>query len=178
MKKRAKFTENVLGQKMLQKKEELHNLFKSYRNFLNKIARLSKANYYKTFSEDNKNKLIKFGKVSKRLSTSTKKNTRQIRNISSNGKLITEKKQIVKLFNHFFCNIPEQIEKGIIPTQKRYDHFLTNPIKQSFKFNLTSDEEIITYIKTLKIIKAMDLSAFQINFLKTLRNPSVHFSPF
>ena len=107
-----------------------------------------------------------------------KKNTRQIRNISSNGKLITEKKQIVKLFNHFFCNIPEQIEKGIIPTQKRYDHFLTNPIKQSFKFNLTSDEEIITYIKTLKIIKAMDLSAFQINFLKTLRNPSVHFSPF
>ena len=37
------------------KKEELYNLFKSYRNSLNKITRLSKANHYKIFFEDNKN---------------------------------------------------------------------------------------------------------------------------
>ena len=73
-----------------------------------------------------------------------------MRNINNNGKLITEKKQIANTFNHFFCNIPKQIEKGIIPTQKTYDDFLTNPIEQSFKFDLTSDEEIITYIKSLK----------------------------
>ena len=41
------------------KKEELHNLFKSYRNSLNKITRLSKVNHYKLFFEDNKNKLNK-----------------------------------------------------------------------------------------------------------------------
>ena len=41
------------------KKEELHNLFKSYRNSLDKISRLSKANHCKTFFEDNKNKLNK-----------------------------------------------------------------------------------------------------------------------
>ena len=76
--------------------------------------------------------------------------TQQIRNINNNGKLITEKKQIANIFNHFFCNIPKQIEKSIIPTQKAYDDFLANPIEQSFKFDLTSDEEIITYIKTLK----------------------------
>ena len=64
--------------------------------------------------------------------------------------MITEKKQIANTFNHFFCNILKQIEKGIIPTQKTYDEFLTNPMEQSFKFDLTSDEEIITYIKTLK----------------------------
>ena len=40
--------------------------------------------------------------------------------------------------------------KTIVPTQKTYDDFLTNPIEQSFKFDLTSDKEIITYIKTLK----------------------------
>ena len=33
-------------------------------------------------------------------------------------------------FNHFFCNIPKQIEKGI--TQKTCDDFLSNPIGQSF----------------------------------------------
>ena len=61
-----------------------------------------------------------------------------------------KKKQIANTFNQFFCNIPKQIEKDIIPTQKTYDDFLTNPIEQSFKFDLTSDEEIITYIKSLK----------------------------
>ena len=35
-----------------------------------------------------------------------------------NGKLITEKKQRANIFNHFFYNIPRQIEKAIIPTQK------------------------------------------------------------
>ena len=40
-------------------KEELHNVLKFYRYFLNKIARLSKANHYKTFFEDDKNKLNK-----------------------------------------------------------------------------------------------------------------------
>ena len=44
---------------MLQKKEQLHNLFRSYRNSLNKITRLSKANHYKIFLEDNKNRLNK-----------------------------------------------------------------------------------------------------------------------
>ena len=59
MKKRTEFTKNALELNILQKKEELHNLFKFYRNSLNKIARLSKANHYKTFFEDNKNKLNK-----------------------------------------------------------------------------------------------------------------------
>ena len=45
--------------------------------------------------------------------------------------------------------MPKQIEKGITPTRKTYDDFLTNPIEQSFKFDLTSDKEIITYIKAL-----------------------------
>ena len=54
-----------------------------------------------------------------------------------------KKRQIANTFNQFFCNIPKQIEKDIIPTQKTYDDFLTNTIEQSFKFDLTSDKEIL-----------------------------------
>ena len=133
MKKRPKFTENVLELKILQKKRKHTTFFD-----------------YKAFFEDNKNKLNKVWEGIKEIININKKDTQQIRNINNNGKLITEKKQIANIFNHFFCNIPKQIEKGIIPTQKTYDDFLTNPIEQSFKFDLTSDEEIITYIKTLK----------------------------
>ena len=114
------------------------------------MARLSKPNHYKNSFEDNKNKLNKAWVSIKEIININKKITQQIRNINNNENFITEKKQIANTFNHFFCIIPKQIEKGIIPTQKTYDEFLTNPIEQSFKFDLTSDEEIITYIKTLK----------------------------
>ena len=60
---------------MLQKKEELHNLFKSYGNSLNKLARLSKANHYKTFFEDNKNKLKKVWTGIKEIININKKKT-------------------------------------------------------------------------------------------------------
>ena len=85
--------------------------------------------------------------------------------------MITEKKQIANTFNHFFCNIPKQIEKGIIPTQKTYDDFLTNPIEQSFKFDLTSDEEIITYIKSLKNNKSNGPFSISNKLFKKFKKP-------
>ena len=85
--------------------------------------------------------------------------------------MITEKKQIANTFSQFFCNIPKQIEKGIIPTQKTYDEFLTNPIEQSFKFKLTSDEEIITYIKTLKNNKSNGPFSISNKLFKIFKKP-------
>ena len=78
---------------------------------------------------------------------------------------------ISNIFNHFFCNIPKQIEKSIIPTQKAYDDFLTNPIERSFKFDLTSDEEIITYIKTLKNNKSNGPFSISNKLFKRVKKP-------
>ena len=51
------------------KKEELFELFKTYRNPLNKITELSKANYCSKYFEENKKKLYKvwYGKKLKKL---------------------------------------------------------------------------------------------------------------
>ena len=57
--KKNRIDRKCIRTKNTTKKEKLHNLFKSYRNSLNEIARLSKANHCKTFFEDNKNKLNK-----------------------------------------------------------------------------------------------------------------------
>ena len=56
-----------------------------------------------------------------------------------------------------------------MPTQKAYDDFFTNPIEQSFKFNLTSDEEIITYIKTLKNNKSNGTFSISNKLFKTFK---------
>ena len=57
-----------------------------------------------------------------------------------------------------------------IPTQKTYD-FLTNSIEQSFKFDLTSDEEIITYIKTLKNNKSNSPFSISNKLFKRFKKP-------
>ena len=59
MKKRNRIYRKGIRTKNATKKEGLYNFFKSYRNYLNKVARLSKVNHYKTFFEDNKNKINK-----------------------------------------------------------------------------------------------------------------------
>ena len=59
MKKRNRIYRKGIRTKNATKKEGLYNFFKSYKNYLNKVARLSKVNHYKTFFEDNKNKINK-----------------------------------------------------------------------------------------------------------------------
>ena len=97
--KRTEFAEHALELKMVQKS------FRFYRNLLNKITRISKANHYKKFFEVNKNKLSKVWQGIKEIININKKSTQQNTNINNNGKLITEKKQIANTFNHFFCDI-------------------------------------------------------------------------
>ena len=74
-------------------------------------------------------------------------------------------------FNYFFCNIPKQTEKGIILTQKTQDEFLTNPIEQSFKFDLTSGKEITTHIKTLKNKRSNGPFSISNKLFKKLKKP-------
>ena len=93
----------------------MHNLSQVYIKYLNKIARLSNANHYKNFFADNKNKLNKVWVGIKEITNISKGKNQQITNISNIEKLIIEKKQIENTFNQFFCNIPKQTEKGIIP---------------------------------------------------------------
>ena len=55
---------NRLYQKFSRSKDEaiktdLHNKFKNYRDYLNKITRLSKANHHRNFFEENKKNIMK-----------------------------------------------------------------------------------------------------------------------
>ena len=102
--KRTEFAEHALELKMVQKRR-IAQSFRFYRNLLNKITRISKANHYKNFFEVNKNKLNKDWLGIKEIININKKSTQQNTNISNNGKLITEKNQRANTFNHFFCDI-------------------------------------------------------------------------
>ena len=57
------------------------------------MARPNKANHYKNFFEDNKNRLNKVWADIKNIININEKGTEQIKNINNNGKLITKTPQ-------------------------------------------------------------------------------------
>ena len=75
------------------KKEKLYELFKTYKNSLNKITKLSKANYYCKIFEENKRKLNKVWQLIKEIIDIGKKNAQKIQNINENRKFITNHKK-------------------------------------------------------------------------------------
>ena len=100
------------------KKEELHQLYKTYKNSITKLTRLSKANYYCKYFEVNKKKLTKVWQGIKEIININKKASQKLQNINSDGKLITNHKNIANTFNNFYVDIPKQIEKRIVKTRK------------------------------------------------------------
>ena len=69
---------------MLPKKKELFKLFKTSTPSLNKIAKLSKANYYSNFFEENKKKLNNVRLAIKEIININEKAPQKIQNINNN----------------------------------------------------------------------------------------------
>ena len=163
------------------KKEKLYEIFKTSRNSLNKITKLSKANYYYQFFEENKRKLNKVWQGIKEIIDVSKKNTQKIQNMNNNGKLIANHKKIANTFNKFFCDIPKQIENKIVGTHKNYQDNLINSMENIFNLDPTDTEEVQSYIKTLKkqkTIKALVPPAYQTNYLNSSKNLLVNLKNF
>ena len=58
----------------------------------------------------------------------------------------------------------------VLYLHKKHD-YLTNPIKQSFEFDLTCDKEIIMYIKILKNNKSNGSFSISKKLFKTFKKP-------
>ena len=152
------------------RKEELYNSFKIYRNMLNKITRHSKANHYRHFFEENKNKAIKIWNGIREIIQISKKSNQSIKNLNVNGKITSDPKLIANTFNQFFFQIPQKIEAEIVPTTKHFHDFLHNPSEASIFLSPTSENEVENQIKTLKNHKANGPSSIPNKLFKQFKS--------
>ena len=113
-------------------KEELYNSFKLHCNTLNELTRLSKANHYRSYFEENKNKIIKIWDGTREIIHISKKSSQSIKNLDVNGTITSNPKIIANTINQFFCDIPKKIENEIVPTAKKYYDYLLNPFHLQF----------------------------------------------
>ena len=67
----------------------------------------------------------------------------------------------------FFCNIPKEIEKKLIPPNKDFSDYLKDPVNNTFYICPTNAREVQQKLKTLKTNKAVGTNSIPTKILKT-----------
>ena len=67
----------------------------------------------------------------------------------------------------FFCSIPKEIEKKLIPPNKDLSDYLKHPANSSFYISPTNAREVKQKLKTLKTNKAVGPNSIPTKILKT-----------
>ena len=147
-------------------KADLNNKFKNYRNYLNKITRLTKDNHYKNFFEENKKNMLKTWNGIKQVINTDKKSTRKINCIIGENLYIHDAKQMTKMFNNHFSQVGQKLEKRIRPISKKYDYYLNERVENSFVIESTNNYEVLSVIKQFKNGKATGRNSLNTIFLK------------
>ena len=71
----------------------------------------------------------------------------------TDGKTITNPKDMAESFNNFFTSIGAKPQSNIPPTRRRYFDYLKHPNSETFFISPTTPDEIKNIIKSLKSSK-------------------------
>ena len=99
---------------------------------MNKITRLSKANHYRHFFEENKKNMLKIRNGIKQLTNIDKKSTQKVNCIRDENLYIHDAKQMVEMFNNHFSQVGQKLEKIIRPINRNYDDYLNERVGNFF----------------------------------------------
>lgn len=162
--------------KSINTKNELHRKYKNnpdnhaakeefitYRNYVNKLIKTTKSNFYKKQINLNKNNSKNLWSVVKSISSSTKKqNITEI--LTDDDKIIQGDQMLANAFNEFYSNVGEKYAKKIVkpmaPFPKR------NLAQGSIYLEPINTHEVVSIIKSLKSKKAPGIDMIKAETLK------------
>ena len=174
IKNKNKIQKRVLRTKDLQQKEYYHNIFKKYRNQINKLCRISKSQYYKDYFNNNKQNLQKTWDGIKQILNTENKSKKQVSYIKENDKFITDHVDLANSFNKYFCSIAKKIESNLRISNHDFKEYLGEPTLDSFFINPTTPEELECEIKSLKNNKSPGPFSINTKLLKLFKKEFSH----
>ena len=136
----------------------MHTLFKQYRNSLNNIIKVSKANHYHQYFTTNKRNLLKIWEGIKEIIHTKPKNKQSINSLRLNGTLCTEQKKIAHSLNMFFLQQRPN---------KDFSDYLKHPANNTFYISPSNATEVEQKLKALKTNKAVGPNSIPTKILKT-----------
>ena len=164
------YNKNRLYKNFLRKRSYYsHCKFKTYRNKLNHLIKISKSNYYKEYFVTNKTNTKEIWKGIRQIITLKSKSSFTPNKLVKDGHEIKNVKEIANEFNNYFSNIGKNLASAIPTTNLSFEHYLDSPQASSFYLFPTSAMEIENIISTLKPSKASGPFSIPTSLLKTLK---------
>ena len=93
-------------------KEYNEKQFKSYRNHISSLFRITKDSYYKQYSKDNQRNLRLVWQTIKGIINMKRKSDESISSLLIDGQIITSAKEISNYFNNFFTTVTVKINRN------------------------------------------------------------------
>ena len=150
------------------RKEELHKIYKAYKNHVTNLSRRSKESYFKNLFEENKKNTYKIWQEIKILiNINTQTNYAPIC-LQTKDSIVTDSKVIANEFNNF-NSTASNIDSKIIQTKTNFQDTLKNPTENSFFTYPTTKEETEDNIKLLNNHKTTGPNSIPTQILKQFK---------
>ena len=169
IRKKNNLYKKLCREKDPKRKEELHKLYKAYKNHVTNLSRRSKESYFKNLFEENKKNTYKIWQEIKILiNINTQTNYAPIC-LQIKDSIVTDSKVVANEFNNFFNSIASNIDSKIIQTKTNFQDTLKNPNENSFFIYPTTKEEIEDNIKLLNNHKTTGPNSIPTQILKQFK---------
>ena len=157
---------------------KIHTEYKTLKNKLNVIIKISKKIHYENFFAIHANNITKVWTGIKELINLKTKNVYSPNCIEDRNKMITSNIDICNSFNNYFSSIADNILQDCkTPVIKTYDKFMPEQNPNSFVFELCDPIEVFLLINDLNPKKATGPNGIPTNILQMLGRPmSIHLS--
>ena len=168
---RDKLYKEMIKAKNDQIKKRKHEIYKTYRNKIVDLLRVSrKCHYQKYFEENKKNSRAIWQGIHDIVYSRKSKKNNTPSSLLIDGKTITNPKDIAENFNNFFTSIGTKLQNNIPPTRRQYFDYLKHPNPKTFFISPTTPDEIKNIINSIKSSKCVGPNSIPTKILHLIKD--------
>ena len=168
---RDKLYKEMIKAKNDQIKKRKHEIYKTYRNKIVDLLRVSrKCHYQKYFEENKKNSRAIWQGIHDIVYSRKSKKNNTPSSLLIDGKTITNPKDIAENFNNFFTSIGTKLQNNIPPTRRQYFDYLKHPNPKTFFISPTTPDEIKNIINSIKNSKCVGPNSIPTKILHLIKD--------
>ena len=166
MSKRDTFYKDFVTEKDPVKKARLGTVYKSYRNRIVTLLRISKKKYYTDYFDEHKQNMKKTWDGIRDLINVSKKSSISINKIVHDNQTFTDSINIAKTLNNYFVNVGPTIEKKIPKAKTSFHSYLGDQNNINLLLNQCDEDEVSEIISSFGTGKACGPFSLPTNLLK------------
>jgi hypothetical protein len=151
LKKRDKMHSKMMKQRNPAAKQAAELEYKSFKNILNKIIKLSKKTYWNDLLAGHQNDVKTTWKCINQIMGKSKQKFNFPESLHLNNKTFSSPQAIATGFNDFYTNIGPDLARKLPPPNQSFTHYIKSAnYANSFFMHPSSEDEIISVAKTMK----------------------------